>query len=77
MRVQPDNVILLLQSGKWRLLDLGIVARAGALLPACVRAQGLLRPYTLCEGQRGARGACTRALRCWARTCAAGQEQRA
>jgi eukaryotic-like serine/threonine-protein kinase len=27
--VKPDNAILLIQSTKWRLLDLGIVARAG------------------------------------------------
>lgn len=31
VRMQPDNVILLMHSTKWRLLDLGIVARAGAL----------------------------------------------
>jgi hypothetical protein len=28
--VQPDNVLYLLTSTKWRLLDLGIVANVGA-----------------------------------------------
>jgi serine/threonine protein kinase len=28
--LKPDNVLYLLQSTKWRLLDLGIVARIGA-----------------------------------------------
>lgn len=29
--VKPDNIVLLLQSTKWRMLDLGICARIGAL----------------------------------------------
>jgi hypothetical protein len=37
--LKPDNVLHLLHSGAWRLLDLGIVARAGGPLPPlfCLR----------------------------------------
>ena len=42
--VQPDNAILLLQSTKWRLLDLGIVARDG-VLPLCARAAAPLSQF--------------------------------
>ena len=33
--LKPDNVLFLLQRMQWRLLDLGIVARAGALARCC------------------------------------------